>query len=56
MRRFWNWLDPEPDTSDPDADGVRVLRINGQIANESWFDDDITPPSSPANSTPAPAR
>ena len=22
---------------------VRVLRINGQIADESWFDDDITP-------------
>lgn len=43
MRRFWNWLDPEPDTSAPDADGVRVLRINGQIADESWFDDDITP-------------
>lgn len=43
MRRFWNWLDPKPDTSDPDADGVRVLRINGQIADESWFDDDITP-------------
>ena len=41
MRRFWNWLDPEPN-DDPDADGVRVLRINGQIADESWFDDDIT--------------
>ena len=43
MRRFWNWLDPEPDTTDPDAGSVRVLRINGQIADESWFDDDITP-------------
>ena len=42
MRRFWNWLDPEPNDA-PDADGVRVLRINGQIADESWFDDDITP-------------
>lgn len=42
MRRFWNWLDPEPN-GDPDATSVRVLRINGQIADESWFDDDITP-------------
>lgn len=43
MRRFWNWLPPEPTTDDPDAGSVRVLRINGQIADESWFDDDITP-------------
>ena len=42
MRRFWNWLTPEPST-DPDADTVRVLRISGTIAEESWFDDDITP-------------
>ncbi|MEW6903257.1 head maturation protease, ClpP-related [Trueperella pyogenes] len=37
-RRFWNWQpDPNPD------DGVRVLHINGAIAEDSWFDDDITP-------------
>ena len=42
MRRFWNWLTPEPST-DPDADAVRVLRISGTIAEESWFDDDVTP-------------
>lgn len=42
MRRFWNWLTPEPST-DPDAGSVRVLRIQGTIAEESWFDDDITP-------------
>lgn len=45
-RRFWNWEAPQPDdqtTSDPDGASVRVLRINGQIAEESWFDDDITP-------------
>lgn len=40
--RFWNWL-TEPNDVDPDAGGVRVLRINGTIAEESWFDDDITP-------------
>lgn len=43
MRRFWNWLTPEPHNTDPDADAVRVLRISGTIAEESWFDDDITP-------------
>lgn len=45
-RRFWNWEAPQPDdqtTSDPDGASVRVLRINGQIAEKSWFDDDITP-------------
>lgn len=43
MRRFWNWLTPEPHTNDPDTDAVRVLRIHGTIAEESWFDDDVTP-------------
>ena len=43
MRRFWNWLEPEPHNDNPDADSVRVLRISGTIAEESWFDDDITP-------------
>ncbi|EFU82474.1 endopeptidase Clp [Mobiluncus holmesii ATCC 35242] len=43
MRRFWNWLTPEPHNTDSDADAVRVLHISGTIAEESWFDDDITP-------------
>lgn len=43
MRRFWNWLTPEPHNTDPDADSVRVLRISGTIAEESWFDNDTTP-------------
>ena len=42
MKRFWNWLTPE--NTDPDDQGdVRVLRINGAIAEESWLDDDVTP-------------
>lgn len=36
-RRFWNW---QPD---PTPDGGRVLHLNGSIAEDSWFDDDITP-------------
>ena len=36
MNRFWNWA--------RDANtGSRVLYLDGVIAEESWFDDDITP-------------
>ena len=46
-KRFWNWTEPDslsPDPSGPNPDsGVRVLHINGPIAEESWFDDDVTP-------------
>lgn len=42
MKRFWNWILPE--TTNPDTqEDVRVLRINGAIAEESWLDDDVTP-------------
>ena len=44
MRRFWNWEPAAPETDGPaGSDTGRVLRINGTIAEESWFDDDITP-------------
>lgn len=38
-RRFWNWTNPDPDTTT----GGRVLHIHGPIAEESWFDDETTP-------------
>ena len=42
MKRFWNWIPPE--TTNPDTqEDVRVLRINGAIAEESWLDYDVTP-------------
>jgi ATP-dependent Clp protease protease subunit len=42
VKRFWNWIPPE--TTNPDTqEDVRVLRINGAIAEESWLDDDVTP-------------
>ena len=34
-RQFWNWVRNEDDT--------RILTIDGVIAEESWFDDDVTP-------------
>ena len=36
MNKFWNWAKDE-DT------GQRVLFLDGTIAEESWFDDDVTP-------------
>ena len=36
MKKFWNWA------RDEDS-GVRTLYLDGTIAEESWFDDDVTP-------------
>jgi len=36
MKKFWNWA------RDEDS-GVRTLSLDGVIAEESWFDDDVTP-------------
>ena len=38
MKKFWNWKNQ---IEEPDTD--RVLEIYGTIAEESWFDDDVTP-------------
>ncbi|WP_406713287.1 Clp protease ClpP [Trueperella pyogenes] len=43
MRRFWNWEATTPDNDGPVSEAGRVLRINGVVAEESWFDDDVTP-------------
>ncbi len=34
-KQFWNWVRNE--------DGTRTLTLNGTIAEESWFEDDVTP-------------
>jgi ATP-dependent Clp protease protease subunit len=36
MKKFWNWIKNE-NTAE------RILTLDGVIAEESWFDDDITP-------------
>lgn len=38
-RKFWNWKNQTEE--EPSAE--RVLELYGTIAEESWFDDDITP-------------
>ena len=35
--RFWNWV------RDQTGEGTRTLHLEGTIAEESWFDDDVTP-------------
>ena len=40
MKKFWNWKNQTPD-AEPSAE--RVLELYGTIAEESWFDDDVTP-------------
>lgn len=38
-RKFWNWKNQ----TDTEPSAERVLELYGTIAEESWFDDDITP-------------
>ena len=40
MKQFWNWTNLTPTETEPEQ---RILTLNGTIAEESWFDDDITP-------------
>ncbi|MGO5337948.1 head maturation protease, ClpP-related [Bilifractor sp. LCP19S3_H10] len=43
MNKFWKWVrNKAPDGEDPDL-SARTLFLNGTIASESWFDDDVTP-------------
>ena len=43
MNKFWKWVrNKAPDGEDPDL-AERTLFLNGTIASESWFDDDVTP-------------
>ena len=39
-KKFWSWFDVKNDAGELEE---RVLELNGTIASESWFDDDITP-------------
>ena len=45
MSKFWKWVTnevPVPDDTGQDAT-ARTRVLNGTIAEESWFDDDVTP-------------
>ena len=38
MNKFWNWT-----VTNNDAKTERILTLSGVIAEESWFDDEVTP-------------
>lgn len=40
-KKFWKWMNQAAQT-EPEA-AERILELNGTIAEESWFDDDVTP-------------
>ena len=40
MKKFWKWKNQAPTETAP---AERTLFLNGTIAEESWFDDDVTP-------------
>jgi ATP-dependent Clp protease protease subunit len=45
MNKFWKWVRnkaPDPDNPDQTIE-ERTLFLDGQIAEESWFDNDVTP-------------
>lgn len=44
MKKFWKWKNhtvTNQETQEPMV--KRTLFLNGTIAEESWFDDDVTP-------------
>ena len=41
MKKFWNWAVTNQET--PETPAERILSLNGVIAEESWFDDEVTP-------------
>ena len=40
MKKFWNWKMIQNNKDEPSEN---ILFLNGTIAEESWFDDDLTP-------------
>ncbi len=44
MKKFWNWKDRTVTNQETQEQiQERTLFLNGTIAEESWFDDDVTP-------------
>ena len=42
-RKFWKWTNLAPETGQAEEEAERVLELYGTIAEDSWFDDDVTP-------------
>lgn len=44
MKKFWSWKDRTVANQETQTEPVeRTLFLNGTIAEESWYDDDVTP-------------
>jgi len=44
MKKFWNWKQKTVTNQETQEQSLeRTLFLNGTIAEESWFDDDVTP-------------
>ena len=44
MKKFWKWINREiQNKEDGTVETERVLVLNGEIASESWFGDEVTP-------------
>ena len=43
MEKFWNWKTQKIKDQNGEESCERVLFLNGMIAEESWFDDEVTP-------------
>ena len=41
-KKFWRWKNQAPETGQ-EGEAERVLELYGTIAEESWFDDYVTP-------------
>lgn len=42
-RKFWNWKSHKTLNQANEEVAERILELSGTIAEESWFDDDVTP-------------
>lgn len=44
MKKFWNWKNKTMTNQETETQSQeRILFLNGTIAEESWFDDEVTP-------------
>ena len=44
MKKFWNWKKTKTVNQETGQETEeRILFMNGVIAEDSWFDDDVTP-------------
>ena len=43
MKKFWKWKNKTVTNGGDEPVLERILFLNGTIAEESWFDDDVTP-------------